>query len=174
VQEIKYFCEVDKDLHITIYKGGYYGPVIATAIQCRDKGGVTKIKMTESSQALHLKHGRGLFSDNTLFEVAGKRVRWKGQSELVEDETGICLAVYKAKGFELQNRKLGTLLVTAHGVKYIDAIVSSALVKQQRTDDFEYEVQFCINDPLTCTEFGVGRQKCCSNFIYPLMIDIRK
>jgi hypothetical protein len=140
VQEIEYFCEVDKDLHITIYKGGYSGYVIATAIQCREKGGVTKIKMTESSQALHLKHGDGVFSDKTFFEIAGKRVHWKGLSELVEDETGICLAVYKAKSFESQNRMLGTLRVTAHGVNYIDAIVSSALVKQERTDEDEYEV----------------------------------
>jgi hypothetical protein len=96
--------------------------------------------MTESSQALHLKHDRGVFSDKTIFEIAGKRVHWKGHSELVEDDTGICLAVYKTKGFESQNRKLGTLLVTADGVNYIDAIVSSALVKQERTDEFEYEV----------------------------------
>jgi hypothetical protein len=140
VQEIEYFCNVDKDLHMTIYKGGYSGPVIATAVQCRDKGGVTKIKMPGSSKALHLKHGRGVFSDKTFFEIAGKRVHWKGLSELVEDETGICLAVYKAKGFESKNRKLGTLLITAHGVQYIDAIVSSALVKQERTDEDEYEV----------------------------------
>lgn len=140
MQEVKYFCEVDKDLHITVYKGGYSGHVIATAIQCRDRGGVAKIKMTESNQVLHLKHGHGVFSHNTVFEIAGKRVHWKGLSRLVEDETGICLAVYKAKGFELQNRKLGTLLVTTHGVKDIDVIVSSALVKQERTDEFEHEV----------------------------------
>jgi hypothetical protein len=35
---------------------------------------------------------------------------------------------------------LGTLLVTAHGIPYIDAIVSSALVKQERTDEEEQEV----------------------------------
>ena len=141
MQEIKYFCEVDQgDLHITVYKGDYSGPVIATAIQSRDKGGVTKIKMTTSNQALHLKHGHNLLSNNTLFEIAGKRVHWKGQSELVEDETGICLAVYKAKRFESQNRKLGTLLVTAHGVQHVDIIVSSALVKQERTEEDEYEV----------------------------------
>lgn len=140
MQEIRYFCRVDEELHLTIYKGANTGHVIATAIQCRDKGGVTKIKLMESSQALHLKHTRSLFSNKTFFEIAGTKVHWKGQTALVEDGTGICLAVYKVKRFETQDRKLGTLLVTAHGVPNIDAIVSSALVKQERTDEDEFEV----------------------------------
>jgi hypothetical protein len=140
VQEIKYYCEADKKLHLTVHKGDKSGPVIATAIQCHDKDGVTEIKLMEPSQVLHLEHHHGFFHGRTSFEIGGKKVHWKGQSALVEDETGICLAVYKAKLFEAKNRKLGTLLVTAHGVNYIDAIVSSALVKQERTDEFEYEV----------------------------------
>jgi hypothetical protein len=141
VQDIKYVSDVDKNFHITIYKGDYDGPVIATAIQSHDKGGVTKIKMTESSQSLHMKEGHGLFSSNTLFEIDGKKVRWRGQSELSEEGTGICLATYKAKSWESeQDRKLGTLRVTEHGLKYIDAIVCSALIKQERTDEPEYMV----------------------------------
>jgi hypothetical protein len=96
--------------------------------------------MTESGQVLSLKHSHSLFSDQTVFEIAGKKVHWKGHSVLVEDGTGICLAVYKAKLFESTDRKLGTLLVTAHGVKDIDIIVSSALVEQERTDELENEV----------------------------------
>jgi hypothetical protein len=139
VQEIKYACKADKDIHLTVHRG-YSGPVIATAVQCRDKGGVTAIKMTESGQALYLKHGRALFGDQTTFEIAGKKVHWKGVSALIEDGTGICLAVYKAKRFESKDRKLGTLLVTKHGVEHMDAIVSSALIKQERTDEDEFEV----------------------------------
>jgi hypothetical protein len=90
--------------------------------------------------ALLLKHGHGVFSGNTLFEIDGKRVHWKGHSELVEDDTGVRLAVYKSKGFESSDRRLGRLLVTARGEPYIDAIVSSALVRQARTDEYEFEV----------------------------------
>jgi hypothetical protein len=88
-----------------------------------------------------MKHGSSLFSsDETYFEIDGKKVHWKGLSALVEDGTGVCLAVYKAKSWESKDRKLGTLLVTEHGVPYMDAIVSSALVKQERTDEEEMEV----------------------------------
>jgi hypothetical protein len=141
VQEIKYVCKVaPKDGHLTVYKGGYSGTVIAAAIHGGDKGDVMEIKMTESGQSLYLKHTHSLFSNQTAFELAGKKVHWKGHSVLVEDGTGICLAVYKDKLFESKDRKLGTLLVTVHGVKDIDAIVSSALARRERGDEAENEV----------------------------------
>jgi len=59
---------------------------------------------------------------------------------LVEDVTGVCLAVYKAKLFEAKNRKLGTLLITKDGLELVDVIVSTALVQQERTDEAEDEV----------------------------------
>jgi hypothetical protein len=101
--------------------------------------GMTEIKLTQNSQTLLLTHVDGFFSGKTFFEIGGKKVHWKGQSALIEDDTGVCLAVYKAKRFESKNRKLGTLLITAHGLQYVDAIVSSALIEQQRTDEAEYE-----------------------------------
>jgi len=155
VQEIKYYCEVDKEIRLNIHKGSLAGPVIATAIHSRAKNGVTEIKLTQNNQVLLLTHVHGLFSGKTFFELGGKKFHWKGQSALVEDDTGVCLAVYKAKRFESKNRQLGTLLVTAHGLQYVDAIVSSALVEQERTDEAEYEVAFCINGALTCIEIGV-------------------
>jgi hypothetical protein len=140
VQEIKYYCEVDEELHITVHKGSMAGPIIATAIHSGAKKGMTEIKLTQSSQTLLLTHVHGFFSGKTFFEIDGKKLHWKGQSVLVEDDTGVCLAVYKAKRFESKNRKLGTLLVTTHGLQYVDAIVSSALIEQERTDEAEYEV----------------------------------
>lgn len=59
---------------------------------------------------------------------------------MVEDDTGICLAVYKAKLFEAKDRKLGKLLITKHGLEFVDVIVSTALVQQERTDEAEDEV----------------------------------
>jgi hypothetical protein len=140
VEEIKYYCEVDEELHITVHKGSWAGPVIATAIPNPAKNGTTEIKLTQSSQTLLLTHVPGFFSGKTFFEIDGKKFHWKGRSALVEDDTGVCLAVYQAKRFESKNRKLGTLLVTTHGLQYVDAIVSSALVEQQRTDEAEHEV----------------------------------
>jgi hypothetical protein len=140
VQEIKYYCKVDEKLHVTIHKGSLAGPVIATAIHNRPKNDMTEIKLTQSNQSLLLTHVHGFFSGKTCFEIDGKKFHWKGQSVLIEDDTGVCLAVYKAKRFESKSRKLGTLLVTTYGLQYVDAIVSSALVEQEQTDEAENEV----------------------------------
>lgn len=79
MQEIKYVCKVaSTDGHITVYRGASSGTVIATSIQSGDKGDVTEIKLTESGQTLYLKHTHSLFSDTTVFELAGKKVHWKG------------------------------------------------------------------------------------------------
>jgi len=150
VQEIKYYCEADGKLHLTVHKGDKSGPVIATAILSRDPDGVTEIKFTEPGQALHLKHVHDFFHGRTTFETGRKKVHWKGHSALVEDGTGVCLAVYKAILFEGKHHKLGTLLVTEHGIEFIDIVVSSALVEQERADEPENEVQFCINDANFC------------------------
>lgn len=142
MQEVKYFCKVDdKTLHITIYKGGYSdsGTIIATAVQNREEGGVTKVKMTDES--LLMKDGRSLLeSDKTFFETHGKRVHWTGDSQLTDDTAHVTLATYKHKSWESSDRKLGTLVVMPQGADYLDAIVSSALVKQERTDEWEFEV----------------------------------
>lgn len=108
-----------------------------------------------------MKHVHGFFHGRTFFEIGDKKVHWKGQSALVEDSTGVCFAVYKAKLFETKDRKLGTLLITAHGKEFIDIIVSSALVEQERTDEDENEVLTtnCTNDPLTFTEIDVIQER---------------
>lgn len=129
-----------------VHKGGLAGPVIATAILSSTKNGATEIKLTQTHQTLLQTHVSGFFSGKTFFEIDGKKFHWKGQSALVEDDTGVCLAVYKAKSFESEDRKLGTLLVTAQGQQYVDIIVVSTLVEQERNDESEFDVQFCIND----------------------------
>jgi hypothetical protein len=140
MQEVKYFCNVDGEtLNITIHKGDSSGPVIATAVQNLEKGGVTNIKMTD--EALYMKDGRGLLEyDKTFFETHGKKVHWTGASKLTEDESNITLATYKPKGWEANDRKLGTLVITPQGAEYVDVIVSSAFIKQERTDEREFAV----------------------------------
>jgi hypothetical protein len=115
---------------------------------------MTEVTLTQKSQTLVLKHITGFFSGKTSFEIDGKKLHWKGQSALIEEGTGVCLAVYRPKSFETKARKLGTLLITAYGLLYVDAIVTSALVEQERTDEAEHEV-ISINDFLTCIEIGV-------------------
>jgi hypothetical protein len=138
-QEIKYFGLVDKELRLSVHKGDKSGPVIASAKASMDKNGVTLMELTEG-QIIGLQHVHGFFSGKTFLEIGGKKVHWKGQSALVEDDNGVCLAVYKQKRFEAKSRKVGTLLVTEHGAEFVDIIVSSFLVEQERSDQDENEV----------------------------------
>jgi hypothetical protein len=145
-QETKYYCEADLSHYLTIHKGDLFGPIIASAPQVFiGKDGTTVVLLTRSTgkekiELEHMHHTLPLFHGNTFFQVGDKKVHWKGQSALVEDQTGVCLAVFKPKFFETKTRKLGTLLVTAHGLGFIDMIVISALVEQERLDEAELEV----------------------------------
>ena len=127
-----------------MHKGDRSGPVIATATQFIGKDGSTVVKLIGEPQSLiELKHVHGVFPffhGNTFFQIGETKVHWKGHSALVEDHTNICLAVYKAKFLETNNRKLGTLLITTHGTPSLDIIVVSALVEQERTDEAEAQV----------------------------------
>ena len=123
---------------------------------------MTKIKFigSDPSQALQLHHVYSafpFFHGNTFFQIGSKKVHWKGQSALVEDKTGICLAVFRAKFFETKNRKLGTLLVTTYGNEFLDIIMVSALIEQERTDEAEFEVKFSVQDSLTVIETDVRK-----------------
>jgi hypothetical protein len=140
-QEIKYFGQVDKEQRLKVHKGDKTGPVIASAKASTEKNGVTLMEFTETGQIVGLQHVHGFFSGKTFFEVGGKKAHWKGQSVLVEDDNGVCLAVYKAKRFEGKNRKLGTLLVTKQGAQFVDIIVASNLIEQERNDQDENEVR---------------------------------
>lgn len=66
--------------------------------------------------------------------------------------------MYKAKSFESEDRKLGTLLVTALGQQYVDIIVVSTLVEQERNDESEFDVQFCINDADVYSDWSSPRR----------------
>ena len=108
---------------------------------------MTPLAMKEAGGTLEMTHVHGFFSGKTFFEIEGTKVHWKGQSALVEDDSGVCLAVYKAKRFEAKDRRFGTLLITAHGAPLVDIIVSSALVEQERSDQDEHDVHTIrIND----------------------------
>jgi hypothetical protein len=119
--------------------------VIASATQFLGKDGTTEVELvgSGSTTSLQLQHAYSalpFFHGNTSFQLSDKKVHWKGQSALVEDATGVCFAIYKAKFSESKDRKLGTLLITGHGADYVDIIVISALVEQERSEEAALEV----------------------------------
>jgi len=143
-----------------VHKGDKSGPVIASATQFIGKDGSTEVKLIGAAQrSIELKHVHGafpFFHGNTFFKIGEKKVHWKGHSALVEDHTNVCLAVYKAKFLETKDRKLGTLLITAPGVPYLDIIVVSALVEQERSDEAEAEVSPVVTTA-KCSEIEVDK-----------------
>jgi len=143
-----------------VHKGDRSGPVIATATQFIGKDGSSEVKLIgEAQSSIELKHVHGVFPffhGNTFFQIGEKKVHWKGHSALVEDHTHVCLAVYKAKFLETKDRKLGTLLITARGIPYLDVIVVSALVEQERSDEAEAQVSSFVT-AANCSEIEVDK-----------------
>jgi hypothetical protein len=112
--------------------------VIATAKQCLARDGVTDIHFTGSGDLVRLEHVHGLlpfFHGKTLFEVGGRKFHWKGQTALLDDQSGQLLAGFHATYLETDYHKLGSLVVTEEGKKMLDAVVISALVVQERSDE---------------------------------------
>jgi hypothetical protein len=119
--------------------------VIASATQFLGKDGTTEVELvgSDTTTSLQLQHSHNalpFFHGNTSFQLGDKKVHWKGHSVLVDDATGVCFAFYKAKFIESKDHKLGNLLITAHGADYVDIIVISALVEQERSDEAALEV----------------------------------
>jgi hypothetical protein len=128
----------DETQAVKIYKGDKQGPLIATAKQCMDRDGITEIRLTEPEQTIHLEHVHGLlpfFHGKTLFEVGGKKYHWKGQTALIDDQTGSLLAGFHARFLETDSHELGKLVVTEEGQKMLDLVVIGCLVLQERSDE---------------------------------------
>jgi hypothetical protein len=101
-----------------------------------DRDGITEISITEPEATIQLQHVHGLlpfFHGKTLFEVGGKKYHWKGQTAMIDDQTGSLLAGFHARCLETDSHKLGKLVVTEEGQKMLDLVVIGCLVLQERS-----------------------------------------
>jgi hypothetical protein len=133
-----YTAVADEEHNVTIHAGDRSCPVIAIAKQCLAQDGVTDIHFTVSGDTVRLEHVHRLlpfFHGKTLFEVGGKKYHWKGQTALLDDQTGQLLAGFHATYLETDYHRLGNLVVTEEGKKTLDLVVISALVLQERSDE---------------------------------------
>lgn len=134
-----YYCEADDSHKLTIHRGGKEGPVIATAVQCLEKDGVTEIHMFEPLETTvcieHVHRRLPFFHGKTSFTFGGKNYHWKGHSALIEDDSGILLAALHATILVADYHKLGTLIVVQAGQKLLDLVVVSCLVMLERSDE---------------------------------------
>lgn len=134
---------------MTIHRGDKEGPVIATALQCFEKDGVTEIQMYEPFETIvylsHVHHMLPFFHGRTSFTFGSKSYHWKGHTALIEDNTGLFIAALHTKFSETHYHKLGTLIVQPKGQKLLDLIVISCLVMQERSD----EGKLAVSSPLS-------------------------
>jgi hypothetical protein len=123
---------------VTIYKGSRTGPIIATATPCLTQDGQTDIHFVAPRESLTLQHKHSLlpfFHGKTLFEKEGKRFHWSGQTALVEEGNGTFLAGFHARFFESKEHTLGSLVITREGGEFLDLVVITCLVMQERSDE---------------------------------------
>ena len=73
----------------------------------------------------------------TRFSMNGKVYYWKGHSELVSVETGDLLAEFFPSWLviDVHEHKLGKLVIKGEGKKVIDAVVVTALITHERSDE---------------------------------------
>lgn len=112
--------------------------MIATAHQCLERDGITEIHITDTNDTIRFQHIHELlpfFDGKTLFEIAGKKYHWKGQTALIDDQTGDLLAAFHSKFLETDYHKLGDLVVTEEGQRMLDLVIVGCLVLQERSEE---------------------------------------
>lgn len=133
-----YYCAVEPDLRhddtkLVFRRGGRQGPIIATADPCPERKYQTDLHFLESNLLIPLEHKHHLH-----FCFGGKLFHWKGHEELVEDESGRTVAMFKPSLFEGNRMKIGGMSVDRMGM--VDLVVFTALVMQERNEEFKSAV----------------------------------
>jgi hypothetical protein len=132
-----YYCDAALDHRLIIHRGDKSGPIIATGEPCLSQEGLTEIHFAGygSLQLKHVHHKFLRFRGKTSFEYNGKVYHWRGHSQLVEDDSGVVLALFHPGWFELSGSRLGKLEITYDGLKMLDLVVITALIVQERSDE---------------------------------------
>ena len=154
MQEIRYYCETAIDHELIFHRGEKTGPVIATAIPCLQKEGGTDIHFMNPKLVIPLQHIHHILQfthDKNNFEHKDKKYHWKDHTELVDDEAKVVLAKFRPSWLEGQGHKIGQLVITPDGQEMMDVAVVTALVVQERADEYQLSV-FC--PPWIWFQFG--------------------
>jgi hypothetical protein len=120
---------------VTVHKGDKDGPVIGTANLQHERDLNINIHLGDHNGFISLQHHHHkipFVQSKTTFTVMDKSYHWKGESELLEDETKDVLATYRESLWENNSHTLGRLEIMAKGLLMQDIVVLSALIVQAR------------------------------------------
>lgn len=122
---------------MTLHRGGFHGPVIATAKPCTVRQGSTDINFVDPKSTLTLQHKDHLLPPShsrTHFSADNKKYHWKGFDELVEDDTKRVVAKFHSNWwqYETHNERIGRLEVSQ--TELMDIIVFTAMIVEERAE----------------------------------------
>ena len=123
---------------LTIHRGNKFGFTIATGSHCLEKKSVTHLHFPESTRTVRLEHFHHKFlhfHGKTIFTYNGTKYHWKGNTVLVDDDTGEVLANFHSSRIDTASNKIGRLEVTNAGEKLLSLVVITALIVQEKSDE---------------------------------------
>jgi hypothetical protein len=133
-----------------LHRGGKTDEVIATAVPCLEREGYTDIHFTQPRKlTLSFNHeffDLPFFHSKHRFAANGKKYFWKGHTELVEEEHDVLCATFTPSWLEDKGHRIGQLVVTGDGKDIMDIIVFTALIVQERTDEYKASVNPSCNN----------------------------
>ena len=121
---------------LTFYRDSN-GPLIATAEYCQDKQGTSTIHMVEPSAEILLEHAPRkllVIPPKTSFSLDGIKYCWHGYSNLYRDDVYSLAAQYKPISPKKHDQKVGQLLIRGYDSHFINVVVISSFILQQRSE----------------------------------------
>ena len=120
-----------------IRRGAKAGTVIAHANSCFSTPGVTDVHLMNPLSTIELEHIVHSDSSKTQFIARGKVYYWKGHTELFEEYPDAEIAKFYPSWsvIDVNEHKLGKLVIQASEENLIDLAVITALVVQERADE---------------------------------------
>ena len=119
-------------------------PIIAEVSACLVTPGITDVNFSDPLYTVELEHlHHEDIHSMTRFTVDGKVYYWNGHAELVKVETGDVIALFYPSWLviDVQEHKLGKLVIKEESKDLMDVAVITALVVQERSDEGRQAVE---------------------------------
>jgi hypothetical protein len=149
LQKLRYYCEALPSAELHIHRGNKEGPIVADVKPCLLTPSTTDVNFCDPLYTLELEHfHHEQIPSMTRFTVDGKSYYWSGHVELVNVKTGDLAAQFYPSWhvIDVQEHKLGKLVIKEDAKDMMDIIVTTALVVQERSDEARQAVisfHFC-------------------------------
>jgi hypothetical protein len=117
-------------------------------VACLLTPGATDIHFNEPRSTFQLTHIHSChYLSKTKFSIDGNHYHWAGHGELVEEKTGDVIAQFYPSWnvMDSDEHKIGKMIVKEKGQALLDAVVTTALIVQERSEEGRQAVAFLFH-----------------------------